>query len=479
MIITKMINKYQKMSLPVKAAFWYAFCNFLNKGIALLSTPIFTRILTEEQYGTFTIFQSWFNILIIFTSLNIFLGGFAKGLLLYKDDADGFASSQLSLTSIITMLFILIYCLNIDFWTKIFSLSPTLMIMMGLELLFMPAFEFWFSKEKFDYKYKKIVIVSILMNLLSIAVSIIWIKNTNIKLEARVFSDIGVKLLFTVPLFAMIIIKGKKIFNWKYWKYALSFNLPLIPHYLSNYVLNQSDRIMIGKMVGNIQAGYYSIAYSISTVLLLLTTAINNSLVPYIYKSIESKNVNKIKSIANLLIILIGIFSVIIMVMAPDIIYIFAGKSYMDAIYVMPPIIASVYFIFSYNLFSHIEYYYQKTGFIAIATTIAATLNILLNYIGIKHYGYYAAGYTTLICYILLALCHYIFYKKILKEKMPNVKIYDDKNIWIIGLIIIIISITMAFIYKYTIIRYIIFILFIIELFAQKNKIIKIIKNLK
>ena len=414
-MLKKVINKYQKMSLPVKAAFWYTFCNFLNKGIALLSTPIFTRILTEEQYGTFAIFQSWFNILIIFTSLNIFLGGFTKGLLLYKDDVDGFTSSQLSLTSIITMLFILIYGLNIDFWTKIFSLSPTLMVMMCFELLFMPAFEFWFSKEKFDYKYKKIVIVSIIMNILSIIASIIWITNTNSKLEARVFSDVGAKLLFTVPLFVMIIVKGKKIFNWKYWKYALSFNLPLIPHYLSNYVLNQSDRIMIGKMVGNVQAGYYSIAYSVSTVLLLLTTAINNSLVPYIYKSIESKDTNKIKNIANFLVIIIGILSVIVMVMAPDIIYVFAGESYMDAIYVMPPIIASVYFIFSYNLFSHIEYYYQKTGFIAIATTIAAALNIFLNYIGISRYGYHAAGYTTLICYILLAVCHFIFYKKVIK----------------------------------------------------------------
>ena len=62
-------EKYNNMSLPVKAALWYTLCNVINKGIALVSTPIFTRILTEEQYGTFAIFQSWFSILIIFTSL--------------------------------------------------------------------------------------------------------------------------------------------------------------------------------------------------------------------------------------------------------------------------------------------------------------------------------------------------------------------------------------------------------------------------
>ena len=78
MILTVLRKKYKQMSIPVKASLWYTICNVINKSIALLSTPIFTRILTEEQYGTFTIFQSWFSILIIFTSLNVFLGGYQK-----------------------------------------------------------------------------------------------------------------------------------------------------------------------------------------------------------------------------------------------------------------------------------------------------------------------------------------------------------------------------------------------------------------
>ena len=162
MIIKKCINKYSNLSKPVKAAFWYTICNFINKGIALLATPIFTRILTEEQYGTFSIFQSWFNILIIFTSLNIFLSGYIKGLLLYKDDKDGFTSSQLSLTTLITLIFFGVYLINVDFWTKVFDLSPILIVAMFLELLVMPAFEFWTAKERFDYNYKKIIIISIL-----------------------------------------------------------------------------------------------------------------------------------------------------------------------------------------------------------------------------------------------------------------------------------------------------------------------------
>ena len=56
MIHNKIIDKYENISVPIKAAFWYTICNFINKGISLLATPIFTRIMTEEQYGTFSIF---------------------------------------------------------------------------------------------------------------------------------------------------------------------------------------------------------------------------------------------------------------------------------------------------------------------------------------------------------------------------------------------------------------------------------------
>ena len=128
--MNKIIEKYKQLSLPVKASLWYMVCNVINKGIALLTTPIFTRIMTEEQYGTFSVFQSWFSILIIFTSLNIFLSGYQKGLILYKNDIRRFTSSQLGLTTTITVFAFVLYILNIPFWTKVFDLEPVLMYAM-------------------------------------------------------------------------------------------------------------------------------------------------------------------------------------------------------------------------------------------------------------------------------------------------------------------------------------------------------------
>lgn len=480
MIHNKIIDKYENISVPIKAAFWYTICNFINKGISLLATPIFTRIMTEEQYGTFSIFQSWFNILIIFTSLNIYLSSYTKGLILYKNEEKKLTSSLLSLTTVITLIFFVVYLINVDFWTKVFELSPTLMLAMFLELLFMPALEFWMSRERFNYNYKKVIIVSIGMNILCLGLSIISVMNSDNKVEARVFSDVFAKILFAGSFFVLILIKGKKIFDKKYWKYALKFNIPLIPHYLSNYILNQSDRIMIGKMVGKIQAAYYSIAYTISTVMILLITAVNNALTPYIYKSLNDNRIEEIKNKINPIVLLMSIISILIMAFAPEIIRIFAGKSYLDALYVVPPIAASVYFIFIYSMFSTVEYYYEKTSWISIATSFSAILNLILNYFGIKLFGYYAAGYTTLACYICLAICHYIFYKRLINEKNnQNKNIYDVKIMTIIGIFVLGMMIVMTLIYKFFVIRYIIILFLFLFMIIKRNYIINIIKSLK
>jgi O-antigen/teichoic acid export membrane protein len=487
--LKKLKEKYVSMPEQVKASVWYTICNVINKGIALLSTPIFTRLMTEEEYGTFAIFQSWYSIILIFTSLNIFLGGYSKGLILFKEDKESFTSSQLGLTTLITLIFGVIYIISPAFWTSIFDLPPILMAVMFIELLFMPAVEFWAAKERFDFKYKKYVAVSMVMTILSLGLGVVTVLNTSDKVVARVYSDVFAKALFGIIIFILLFIKGKKFFNKKYWGYALKFNIPLLPHYLSNYVLNQSDRIMISKMIGNVQAAYYSVAYSISMMMTLITSAINNSLMPYIYKEInkiengcaaeETVAIN-IRKTTRLLFVLIAALCIITMAFAPEVIYVFAGANYSDAIYVIPPIAASVYFIFCYSMFSNIEYYYQKTTLISIATLVCAALNLVLNYFFIKQFGYYAAGYTTLISYIALSFMHFLFYKRVLRSKLKSVKnLYDMRCMLICAISVLVIMFVMVFTYKIALLRYGIILIIVAIAVWQRKRIISVLKGLK
>mgnify|MGYP002533697491 CR=1 FL=1 len=475
----KILNKYKNFSLPVKAAFWYTLCNFFNKGLSLLSTPIFTRLMSVEDYGTFVIFQSWFSIIIIFTSLNMFMSGYTKGLILYEKDRKKFSSSLLGLTTTLTIGLLIAYVINMDFFTNLFELSPYLMIFMFLELLFMPALEFWMAEQRFDYKYKNVIFVSAGMNFICLLVSVISVVIFKDKISARVISDVLSKVLFGLVIFVIIFKSGKKYYDKKYWNYSLKFNIPLLPHYLSNYVLSQSDRIMIAKMVGKVQSAYYSVSYSISNVLLLLVLALNNALTPFIYKSIKANKIKEINKIVTPSILLVGLISIFVMALAPEVVYVFAGNKYMEAVKVIPPVAASVYFIYIYSMFSNVEYYYQKNILIAFATTISAGLNLVLNYIFIKKYGYVAAGYTTFVCYILLSLLHFIFYKKIIKKELPGIKnIYNNTVILIVSIFIIFFMISMTYLYN-SIFRYVVLLLSVLILIIFRKKIFEIYNGIK
>ena len=41
MKLKTLVDKYKSLSAPVKASIWFTVCNIIQKGIALISTPIF------------------------------------------------------------------------------------------------------------------------------------------------------------------------------------------------------------------------------------------------------------------------------------------------------------------------------------------------------------------------------------------------------------------------------------------------------
>ena len=47
----KLLQKYRNMSVQAKSSIWYTICNFVQKGIAFFVVPIYTRVLTVDEYA--------------------------------------------------------------------------------------------------------------------------------------------------------------------------------------------------------------------------------------------------------------------------------------------------------------------------------------------------------------------------------------------------------------------------------------------
>jgi hypothetical protein len=101
-------------------------------------------------------------------------------------------------------------------------------------------------------------------------------------------------------------------------------------------------------------------------------------------------------------------FSILLMLMAPEGVYIIGGEEYMSCLEIVPVLVLGIFFSSFYFIFSNIEFVYERTKLVFPITLLGAGLNIVLNYLLIPKMGYGAAAYTTLISYIVVALCHYL-----------------------------------------------------------------------
>lgn len=449
----KVLNFYFNISAPVKAAVWFTICNVVQKSISFLTTPIFTRLLTTEQYGEYTTYSSWYQIISIFATLNLYYGVYNNGMTKFYDDRKRFTASMQGLCTIITCCVFALYILFHDFWNDVMGMSTLYTCTMFIELMFIPAYYFWSSSERYDYKYKTLIIVSLLIAVGSPILSIIAVVNTEYKAEARILSLASVQIIIGVWFYIYNFVQGKQLINKRYWKYALKFNLPLIPHYLSSVILGQSDRIMISNILGKSEAALYAVAYNVALVMNIVINAINNSFTPYMYKCMKSQNYYGIRNSSKFLVIFIGIISLISITLGPEIISVIAAPAYRDAKWAIPPIAASVFFMFLYPLFSNIEFYFDKTLYIMIASCLGAILNLVLNHLLILPYGYYAAGYTTLLCYIVYSFAHYFCASYLCRKNQISRKIFDIKLIFVMSLTVIIAMFLLLLLYPYPIIR--------------------------
>lgn len=448
------VEKYKALPVQIKAAFWFLMCSFVQKGIAVITTPIFTRLLTPAEYGMFSVFTSWLSIVTVIVTLNLFAGVYIQGLVKFDDRRRQYSSAMQGLCLTLVCVWGVAYFLFRDFWNGLFSLTTVQMTAMLVMVWTSSVFNFWAVEQRVDYKYMRLVAVTLLTAAAQPTLGVFLVIHAEDKVTARILGLAVVELAVYTWLFFAQMLRGRQFFSPQIWKYAVLFNLPLIPHYLSGSILNTADRIMIEKMVGASEAGIYSLAYSASLVMTLFNTAMLKAIEPWLYQKIKIRDVSNISRAAYPAFIIIAGMNAALMACAPEVVALFAPAEYYDAIWIIPPVSMSSYFMFSYTFFAVFEFYYEKTHLLSLATLVGAVLKLALNYIFIDIFGYYAAGYTTLLCFMVYAAMHYIFMKKICRDYLDGTQAYSTKTLLIITSFFMAFGFAILFTYKTPVLRY-------------------------
>lgn len=478
-MINTIKEKWNKTPLTVKVSTSYAICSILQKCLSFITLPLFTRLLTTEQYGQYTIYSSWQGILMIFLTLNLAYGSFQTAMVKFEDRRSEYITSIQGICLLLSLVFLAIYLPFRNLWNQLFELPTLLVLLMVSEIIFTTATQLWMERNRFEFKYKSVVAITLLTSILSPILAFILVSSTDEKGYARIVGYAGVNILVGLIIFILNSKRGKKLYNKGFWKYAFGFNIPLIAYYLSQVIFNQSDRIMISHMTGTGEAAMYGVAYNLAMILTFVLNAINGSYVPWMYGKIKKGRGIENKPVSIVLIILMGLMILCVIWFAPEIILIMAGKKYEAAIYVVAPVAMSLLLLFYCQLFINVEFYYEEKKMLVYGSVGAAVLNIVLNYLLIPVLGFVAAGYTTLASYIVFALSNYYTMRLVLKKRNLPDNLYNYKALLWLFIVFMIVGFVGVALYGNLIVRIIVALFVLVLMILNRNKFIVALKRIK
>ncbi len=473
------MNGYKKMTPEAKASLWFLVCNILQKGLAFMVIPIYTRLLTTAEYGSFSVYNAWYQLFLAFATLSMSSDYFVIGTLKNEIEIKKMLGILQGCCSVVCVAFFCIVLIFFKPLSNLFGFNLMTLEIMFTQIFFTSPILFLTRKQQYEFKYRLIVFITITMSILTILVSLFMIKVWPDKNYSLILGAAMVQTAFGIAIYLYNFIEAKAFCDFSIWKEAICFCVPLLPHNLAYFVLNSADRVMIDRMCTTSDAGVYSLASNISLAIGVITNAVGVTLNPWLLKKIKEKKNYIISRMMNRIAVALGLFVVFASLISPEVLKVVASDDYQEAKWIMPPIMLGAYFLFLAGAPCLVSLYYERKRTVALASNAAAALNIGLNWLLIPLYGYKAAAYTTLVSYMGFAIFHFYMAKKISVRSNQEHALFNNGFLWGVALFITVICMALMGLYRYLGIRYILVLLGVTVLIKNKDQIAKIYSDLE
>ena len=206
----KIASRFEKSSnVMAKAAGWYFVCTFLQKIISVLTTPIFTRLLNTSEYGEYSLYLTWYDILSIFITLTLSSSVYQRNVVRAESNKKEITASMLGLATLSTIITFSIYIIFNGLFNKLIGLNVEIIIAIWITSICTTTFEMWAQSQRLDYKYKKLVILTLVMSIGKPLLSIFMIKFLPFShITSRVYGNVLIDVMVTLFLYITLISKG-------------------------------------------------------------------------------------------------------------------------------------------------------------------------------------------------------------------------------------------------------------------------------
>lgn len=388
-----------------------------TKGILFLITPIFTRWLSQEEYGMFDLMITYISLLLPLIVLNINEAVF-RFLIKEENKKNQIISSALFVTLLGFIISSIVYFIFILLNTQIKEVATFFIL-----LLFTEAINnFLMMILRGIKKLNLYTLANIIFVLTMILFAFIFVKILNLKLKGIL---IGYSFGYIISsIFIIVVAKIYKYIDikeikWSEAKKMILYAIPLIPNALSWWIMDTSDRTIVSIFLGASSNAILAVAHKIPNICQTIYNVFHLSWQENASESIEDKDRNEYYTkIFNKMIVTLISCSVCVL-SVNFLIFIFLFEEiYFQAYYQVPILMFSIVFSMMAQFIGGIYIAQMKTKKNGVTTLMAALINIVVHAILISKIGIYAATISTLVAYCILFIIRYIDIKKVIDLKI-------------------------------------------------------------
>jgi O-antigen/teichoic acid export membrane protein len=391
----------------------YTLVGFLGAGVNFLLMPYLSHFIKPGEYGILSMVNSYVTILIPLVGL-VAAGLISVDYFKIKDKAE-FASlfSSVQVIPLVPAVFFLL--INLLFPGPIAALFEipveksywlSLSVLVALLTIYTETLLAFTITEQRPGVF---ALFNIGKLVLEVGLTLWFVTGINMSWEGRLLSWLITNIIFFGVSFYYFHKRGLLTTNItrRYIMAGISFGLPLILHTLGKFVINQSDRVFIAKMVSIDEAGIYNIGYQVGMVMLIFVNAISNFIYPFISERLENPTEAGEKQIVKISYQVIGLslLSLVLLTIAtPTFFAWLVDRSYAQATQYVFWVALSYFFWGIYLVFSSYIFYAKNTKFLAWLSLLNILLNAGLNYILILNFGAIGAAYATCISFFVISI---------------------------------------------------------------------------
>ena len=407
------------MSLKRKFAsdvLFYSFSSGLVGLSGLITLPILTKNLSPDLYGAWAQIGVTIALLLTFVTLG-FQASVIRFLSGNKDKHKISSLFHLMLIIIIINSFIF---LSITFFFQnilsgfIFADNSFryFVPLAGLWLMVQSIYILNISFLRSRNKIKLLSLINISRTILKIIILYLILIVFTGNLVTVIKFYIIIDFIFSLSIYFFEVAKSVGISVKLYYlknelKALLKFSLPLMPNSALMWILASSDRYFIVHLLSLSDNAIYSVAYRLVSILSLFYMPFGFVAYPLLVEFWEKNQKNKVREILEKSI------KVYMFIIIPSIfgLYAFGSKVILMLTtknYSVPPTLIlwvslGILFLGIYQINVYTIHLIKKTYYNTIIFSIAATVNIILNYFFIKAIGIEGAAISTFISYLFLA----------------------------------------------------------------------------